>query len=243
MPLCAQPDKTGRDCASALKVGGFQPFTTLDFPGRLAAVVFAQGCPLRCVYCHNRDLLPVAADGSWAWDNICDHLSRRRGLLEAVVFSGGEPLLQAALEPAIREVRAMGYQTALHTAGVSPQRLHRLLPELDWVGLDIKAEPEGYDHLTGVASAGAKAWESLRILVASDCAFEVRTTIWPEAMDVCAIRDLSARLATAGVRHFALQEARDPVSSKAMGGEVVLDQALHRELAGVFDTFDLRRAA
>jgi pyruvate formate lyase activating enzyme len=243
MPLCALPDRADRGGASAFRVGGFQPFTTLDFPGRLSAVIFAQGCPLRCVYCHNRDLLPIMEDGSWAWSNICDHLQRRRDLLEAVVFSGGEPLLQAALEPAIRDVRAMGYQTALHTAGVSPQRLQRLLPELDWVGLDIKAAPDAYEDVTGVATAGDKAWDSLRILAASNSPFEVRTTVWPELMGVQDVRDLSARLVTEGVRHFALQEARDPVSSKAMGGDVVLDEALHRELAGLFETFDLRRAA
>ena len=87
--------------AARLRIGGFLPFTSVDYPGALAAVVFCQGCPLQCVYCHNPALLPARAKTHIKWDDVHAHLTERVGLLDAVVFSGGEPLMQKALAPAI----------------------------------------------------------------------------------------------------------------------------------------------
>src|SRR3954453_3039688 len=83
--------------AGRLRVGGLQRWTSIDFPGRLAAVVFCQGCPWRCSYCQNPELLDASAAPQFAWDEVLDFLRGRQGLLDGVVFSGGEPLLQAAL--------------------------------------------------------------------------------------------------------------------------------------------------
>ena len=85
---------------STLRIGGFTPFTTTDYPGQLAAVVFCQGCPWRCAYCHNPHLLPVEGPESHAWPDLLRFLASRRGLLDAVVFSGGEPTLQGGLADA-----------------------------------------------------------------------------------------------------------------------------------------------
>ncbi|MCU7809345.1 MAG: anaerobic ribonucleoside-triphosphate reductase activating protein, partial [Candidatus Thiodiazotropha sp. (ex Semelilucina semeliformis)] len=100
---------------SPLKVGGLVPMTTVDYPGCLSAVIFCQGCPLRCRYCHNSDLLPREAEATIPWREILDFLKRRQGLLDAVVFSGGEPTQQRALPDAIAEVSAMGFKIGLHT--------------------------------------------------------------------------------------------------------------------------------
>ena len=114
-----------------LKVAGLTPMTTVDFPDRLAAVVFCQGCPLRCRYCHNPELLPRKSEQLIPWPEILDFLRQRQGLIDALVFSGGEPTQQRALPQAIAEARALGYEIGLHTAGVYPQRLKQLLPLLD----------------------------------------------------------------------------------------------------------------
>ena len=85
-----------------LRVGGLVPLSTTDYPDHLSAVVFCQGCPWRCAYCHNPHLLPRRSDSEIAWPDVLAFLDRRRGLLDAVVFSGGEPTLQRALPDAMR---------------------------------------------------------------------------------------------------------------------------------------------
>jgi pyruvate formate lyase activating enzyme len=160
------------------RVGGLAPLTTIDFPGRLAAVVFFQGCPWRCVYCHNPHLIPANAPPALAWEDALAFLERRRGLLDGVVFSGGEPTLQAALPEAMREVRALGFQVALHTAGMYPERLAAVLPLVDWVGLDIKAPRAAYPRITGAPCAGDAVFESLSLILAAGVEHELRCT-WP----------------------------------------------------------------
>ena len=192
---------------SVLRVGGLTPLTTLDFPGELAAVVYCQGCPFACPYCHNGDLVPVRGEADIPWQGILDFLGERRGLLDAVVFSGGEPTLQAALPGALAAVRAMGFKTGLHTAGPYPSRLARTLPLLDWVGLDIKALPEDYPEVTGVPGSGERAWESLRVLLRSGVAHEVRTTPmpgWPPAR----VEAIARRLRRLGVNEHRVQTCR-----------------------------------
>ena len=133
-----------------IPVAGVVPLTTVDYPGRLALVVFTQGCPWRCGYCHNTDLLPIGQPTSWRWQQVCDLLDERRGFLQAVVFSGGEPTLHKNLATAMKDVRKKNLLVGLHTAGIFPDRLVRLLPWLNWVGLDIKAPfDKRYVKITG----------------------------------------------------------------------------------------------
>lgn len=193
----------------ALRVGGLTPLTSVDFPGALAAVIYCRGCPWRCAYCHNGHLLrhADAVDGP-DWPSIMAFLESRRGLLDGVVFSGGEPTVQVALAAAVAEVRALGFRVGLHTGGAYPQRLQSLLPRLDWVGLDIKALPEDYPRVTGVRASGERAWQSLRLLLAADVALEVRTTPMPGLDDDAYLEALMGRLAEAGVTDYALQQCQ-----------------------------------
>lgn len=165
--------------AAELRVGGLVPFTTIDYPGELAAVVFCQGCPWRCRYCHNTELLPPRSGSAIPWGEVVQFLEGRRGLLDAVVFSGGEPTLQPALEAAVAEVKKLGFKAGLHSASIYPERLGRLLPRLDWVGLDVKALPADYPAITGVADSGEPAWKSARLLIDSGVAHEMRITVHP----------------------------------------------------------------
>jgi len=194
--------------AQALRIGGLTPMTTLDYPGELTAVVFCQGCPWRCRYCHNGHLLSPRGGAQIPWFDVRAFLEKRVGLLDALVFSGGEPTLQAALPAAMQEARSMGFKIGLHTAGPYPDRLRRLLPFIDWVGLDIKALPTGYPALTGVPDSGERAWESLSLLLDAGIALQVRTTILPDWHDELAIRYLTDRLAALGVRNHVLQPCR-----------------------------------
>ncbi|MBI2095985.1 MAG: anaerobic ribonucleoside-triphosphate reductase activating protein [Candidatus Omnitrophica bacterium] len=109
--------------AEPVLCGGLTALTTIDFPDRLSAVIFCQGCPWRCPYCQNPGLISSTGAGRLSWAEVVAFLERRRGLLEAVVFSGGEPTLQAGLATAAAEVKAMGFLVGLHTAGPYPRRL------------------------------------------------------------------------------------------------------------------------
>lgn len=192
-----------------LEIGGFQPFSTTDWPGQLCAVVFVQGCPWRCHYCHNPGLQPrQRAPDAPRWVDVTALLRRRAGRLDGVVFSGGEPTLDAALPEAIAEVRAMGFRIGLHTGGIYPERLAALLPALDWIGLDLKADAAGYDALTGARGSAGAAAESLRLVAASGRPFEVRTT-WDRAwLGDEALLSMAAQLQSHGVRRWVLQRQR-----------------------------------
>ena len=226
-------------------VGGLVPLTTNDYPGQLAATVFLQGCPWRCGYCHNPHLQPPGADSLRTWQSVVDFLDRRRGLLDAVVFSGGEPTAQAGLHQAAAQVRDMGFRVGLHTAGIYPRKLATLLPLIDWVGLDIKAMPDDYPDITGCgASSGERAYAALRMVLGSTCAYEVRTTVHPAWLDETQTVTLGLELARLGVAHYALQEFRAPrdiTMSTPLVHAPITDNCRFR-LAPHFDTFTVRRA-
>ncbi|MEA1051075.1 anaerobic ribonucleoside-triphosphate reductase activating protein [Lamprobacter modestohalophilus] len=214
--------------STRLRLGGLTPLTSVDYPGELAAVIYCQGCPWRCPYCHNGHLLDAApeaeaesegeGEGEGAseeigqdaitWSEVLELLRTRRGLLDAVVFSGGEPTAQSALADAMAEVKALGFKVGLHTGGPYPQRLRALLPLLDWVGLDIKALPEDYPQVTGVPGSGEQAWQSLALLLDAKVSLEVRTTPMPGLDDDAYLSRLMHKLAEAGVTHYALQQAQ-----------------------------------
>jgi len=194
--------------SESLQVGGFVPFTTVDYPGHLAAVVFCQGCTWRCRYCHNPHLQPFC-QGERKWDDILQLLTERKNFLEAVVFSGGEPTAQAALPDAIRAVRDIGYKVGLHTAGIFPDRFAAVLPLLDWVGLDIKAPFDvRYDRVTGRENSFEAPLASLRLLLASGVPYELRTTVHPGLLSASDLEDLSQSLASLGAQPTKIQPFR-----------------------------------
>lgn len=153
-----------------LRVGGLTPLSASDYPDKLAAVVFCQGCAWRCGYCHNKHLIGKRGESPIPWSQVLLFLEKRKGLLDAVVFSGGEPTLQAALPAAMREVKAMGYLVGLHTAGIAPRRLAQVLPLVDWVGMDLKASWETHSRVTGVPGSASPARRSRDLILASGVA-------------------------------------------------------------------------
>ncbi|MFY7915549.1 MAG: anaerobic ribonucleoside-triphosphate reductase activating protein [Rubrivivax sp.] len=197
-----------------LCIGGVTPFSTSDWPGRLAAVVFVQGCPWRCHYCHN-ETLQQRSEAKLDGAALLEWLSRRRGLLDGVVFSGGEPLLDRGLPRALEQVRELGFATGLHTAGIYPARLKGVLPLLDWVGLDLKASLDAqgsYGRITGSNGAHRPVLQCLDLILDahrdSGLGYECRTTYHPEWIDEPQLLRTSVQLAARGVKHWVLQEAR-----------------------------------
>lgn len=171
------------------------------------ATVFCQGCPWRCPYCHNPDLIPATGD-TIEWASILKILSARKGLLDGVVFSGGEPTLQRGLLASIRQVRDLGYRVGLHTAGAYPQRLAEVLPHVDWVGFDIKAAFEDYAVITATPGVASKVRRSLEFLKASGVDFVTRTTMYPTFFDDQAVERLGKTIKLNGLPNHVFQEFR-----------------------------------
>ena len=200
--------------AQDLQIAGVTALSTCDWPGKLVATVFLQGCPLACAYCHNPALRDPRTPGLIGWHDVLDLLGRRRGLLDGVVFSGGEPTRQRGLATAMREVHAAGFGVGLHTAGAYPHRFAQVLPLCDWVGLDIKAPEHLYEAVTGRPAGAAKALECLRAALASRVVLQVRTTVDPTVMLPHDVVRLTAALQALGVREHVLQEVRTQGTSR-----------------------------
>ena len=193
---------------TALRIGGLTPLSTTDWPGMLAAVVFCQGCPWRCRYCHNPDLIASRGENEIPWSEVLAFLHRRKGLLDGVVFSGGEPTLQAALPDAMREVRDLGFNIGLHTGGIYPQKLDAVLPLVDWVGLDVKAPFAEYPRITGVPGSGARALAGLKRVLDSGVKHEIRTTVHPALLSDTDLAEMARDLAARGAKHYVIQAFR-----------------------------------
>ncbi|HOT29147.1 MAG TPA: anaerobic ribonucleoside-triphosphate reductase activating protein [Candidatus Ozemobacteraceae bacterium] len=227
-----------------IHVGGLQPFTLIDFPGLMAAVVFLQGCNLRCSYCHNPGLLDVRRPGDITWPEVIEFLEKRRGFLEGVVFSGGEPLMQPGIETAVRRVREMGFEVALHTNGFFPERLEALLFKnlISYIAMDIKSSSDGYRSSFGVDTTDPVV-RSARLLAGSGISHEFRTTVHPEIITDGDILRVADMLQGIGCDHFILQKFRpgnvlDP-ALKESGADWVR-AATVRELARRFRHFEVR---
>ena len=191
-----------------LRVGGMVPLTTIDYPGQLACVLFCQGCAWRCRYCHNPQLIPPRGTDEMDWRRVLAFLQRRQDLLDAVVFSGGEPTLQDGLLGAMDEVRAMGFRIGLHSAGIKPAAFAKALAGADWVGFDVKALPEDCQAITRVEGSGTANWRSLEHLLASGVDYECRTTVHWHLFEPARLLILAKRLSELGVKRFAVQLVR-----------------------------------
>jgi anaerobic ribonucleoside-triphosphate reductase activating protein len=184
------------------------PLTTIDYPGQLACVLFCQGCAWRCRYCHNPQLIAPRGAQEVDWQQVLAFLQRRQGLLDAVVFSGGEATLQDGLLDAMDEVRAMGFRVGLHSAGIKPVAFAKALTGSDWVGFDVKALPEDCLAITGVEGSGAANWRSLERLLDSGVDYECRTTVHWHLFQPERLLTLARRLSELGVKRFAVQLVR-----------------------------------
>ena len=189
-----------------IQIGGLVSFTTIDFPGKLAAVLFLCGCPFRCAYCSNPHLIPLS-DGEYDPDKIFEWLTNRVGKLEGVVFSGGEALMQGeSTIEYMRRVRELGFAIGLHTNGFYPETLRRVSDIVDWIGLDFKATRAKYRELTGLDIAYDRMMESLKYWVSTGRGLEVRTTCDPCFVTRDDLLEIAEICALSGVKNFAVQK-------------------------------------
>lgn len=197
------------DAEICLPIAGFDARDDHAFPGRRAAVVHLQGCPLQCGYCETASRMGSARRPMpGEWEAIEALLAARGGEIDAVVFSGGEPTLHADLPAAADACRALGLAVGLHTAGSYPERLEALLPRLDWVALDAKGRGADFDRIGGRRGIWQRHARSLSLLLEGDAPFECRTTVHWRDFTLETLEQLAMTLADCGVRRYAIQLAR-----------------------------------
>ena len=167
--------------AIKLVLGGLQKVTLLDYPGKVACTVFTEGCNFRCPFCHNASLvLPERRDQTLPEEEFFRFLGRRKGILDGVCVTGGEPMLQKDLPEFLSKLRELGFLVKLDTNGSFPERLRAVLEAglADYVAMDLKNSPERYGETIGVPDFDlGPIRESVALLLENRVAYEFRTTV------------------------------------------------------------------
>ncbi len=180
-----------------MKIQGLERLSLVDYDGYAACTVFLAGCNLRCPYCHNAALLSGGLADAISEADFFAFLEKRRGLLDAVCISGGEPTLRAGLPDFCRRIKALGYRVKLDTNGSSPEVLRLLIGEglVDYVAMDVKAPLSDYPELLSADSEdAARIGESMELLIGGKLPFEFRTTLVSEMIDEDGIRRIAEHI-------------------------------------------------
>lgn len=162
-----------------MKIAALRKFTLSDYPGKIAAIIFTQGCNFRCPYCHNPSLLDIAAPSPLTEDEIFSFLEKRKGKLDGIVISGGEPTLQPDLLPFMKKLKGMGFSVKLDTNGSNPELLKKALEQnlIDYIAFDNKAPLAKYQQIVRSDVDPAFIKESMEMVKNSAVAYEFRTTV------------------------------------------------------------------
>jgi len=174
-----------------MKIGGFQKTSLLDYPDCISAILWTIDCNFRCPFCYNKDLVYGTATPI-SEEDVFSYLKKRRTMLEGVVLSGGEPLLQKDIIEFIEKVKKLGYLVKIDTNGSLPEKLKELIDKklVDYVAMDVKAPKKKYNQLTGVKTDIAKIEQSIDLIKNTAPKYEFKTTFIPELLtkeDIIAI--------------------------------------------------------
>ena len=169
-----------------MRIAGFQKLTLLDFPGKVSCILFTQGCNFKCPYCQNSGLIGHENDELIDEEEIFSYLNKRKGVIDGVVISGGEPTVQADLVRFIRRVKDLGFLVKLDTNGSNPDILEELLKDnlLDYVAMDIKNPLALYKEVAGISPKVDKLKRSIELLKNCSIDHEFRTTIIRNIHDI-----------------------------------------------------------
>lgn len=177
---------------------GLQKMTLLDFPGKIACTVFLGGCNFRCPFCHNSELFMGKPEKLMEDEEFFAFLKSRRGLLDGVCVSGGEPTLYKTLPDFLAKIKEMGFLVKLDTNGYRPEVLKALVQQglVDYVAMDVKNSPAMYAQAVGLEKMELSSIEeSLRFLIGGELPYELRTTLVRQLHDAASIQDMGAWLA------------------------------------------------
>lgn len=166
-----------------LQIGGFQKVTLLDFPKRVACIIFTIGCNYKCPFCHNSELVDKTVTDLFSEEEILNYLEKRKGIIDGISISGGEPTIQSGLIDFIKEVKNRNIEVKLDTNGSNPQILKTLFEQklIDYIAMDIKNDINNYNKITGMKKINTNyIKESIDLIKESGIEYEFRTTIIKE---------------------------------------------------------------
>jgi len=202
-----------------MKIAALHKTSLIDFPGLISAVVFTQGCNLRCGYCHNPHLLDYSVDKKYLPESeVLSYLKIRQSLIEGVVVTGGEPTLQPDLMQFIAKVKHLGYRIKLDTNGTQSKVLEKLIKSqlLNFVALDVKAPPGLYNKICGMPVDLKAITTSIKLLQESGIDYEFRTTLSPE-LGIPELTEILTWIDDS--RHWVLQKCRSV--NHGLGGQPI----------------------
>jgi len=166
-----------------MKIGGFQKTSLLDYPDAISAIIWTVGCDFRCPFCYNKDIVLGKVEDI-PEEEIFSFLEKRKGLLEGLVISGGEPLMQDDIAEFAEKVKKLGYLIKIDTNGMHPKKLKELIEKklVDYISMDVKAPKKKYDKLSGIKTDIKKIEESIEIIKNSGLQYEFKTTFAPDLL-------------------------------------------------------------
>ncbi len=175
-----------------MKIAGFQKLTLLDFPGKVACILFTQGCNFRCPYCQNSGLIGHENEELISEEEIFSYLNKRKGVLDGVVVSGGEPTVQPDLESFMKKIKDMGFLVKLDTNGSNPDLIEKLIKDgvVDYIAMDIKNVLPLYMNVASVKASVDKLKRSIEIIKSSSIDHEFRTTIIKNIHDIDKMKEI-----------------------------------------------------
>lgn len=220
-------------------IGGIQKTSLLDFPDKISAIVFTQGCNFNCGYCHNPDLLNSKKD-IYSTDVFFEFLEKRRGKLDGVVITGGEATLQPDLIPFIKEIKSRGFLVKLDTNGYRPEVLKEALDIVDYVAMDIKAPLEEYSKITNTQIDVEKIEESIKLLQKSNVAYEFRTTVMKSQLSYDDFRKIGELIK--GTENYFLQkfEAKTTINDETLKNEVSYSNKEFNEIINLLKEYNIK---
>ena len=192
-----------------MKFSGFIKNSFVDYPNYISAVVFTFGCNFNCWYCHNRRIIEDKSSEVISEEAVLNFLAKRKGFIDGLVISGGEPTLNAELESFIRKVKELGFKVKLDTNGTNPDVVEKLLNDnlLDFVAMDVKTSKENYNKLVGREVDFEKIVKTIELLKNSNIDYEFRTTFAP---DVSLLDTEEIGKLICGAKAYAIQKYNPP---------------------------------
>jgi len=193
-----------------IRIAGLQKMTLMDYPGKVGAAVFLAGCNFHCGFCHNPEIVEFKPDLPLISEQeFFNFLQARRGLLDGVVISGGEPLIHPELPEFLQKIKALGYAIKLDTNGLNYALLKQILSQniVDYIAMDIKASLGNYTKVTNTRADFDNILASIKAIMASGIDYEFRTTVMPRFHDAQEMEKIGQMIS--GARKYYLQNFRN----------------------------------